>query len=264
MLQQLALQVERAQRRVVRYVGREVVRAEQHHIAQIVQRTGDGNVDILGYRQIHFQLQLAQLYGILCLQHRRAQVAQLHLGRYEVVLRGQTVVEQSLGVVHHALRRSDRLLQYSVRLLGQQHVVECLTHVGHQIDARAACALDRRGHLRAVHLQLTVYRWYEQRQRYVAGCRQRIVGTERESLGHLLLDDRTRVLPRRVDLRVEVCKGLFAHIVVTLDLQVGHLYGGVVAERHLQRPIERQRKLGAGRRDGHGRSTQHHKKLLHS
>ena len=263
--QQLLLQFERAQVGVLARIGRQTVRSGQHLVAQRIELAGDLDRHLLGNRKIHFQLQFGQADRRLGLENRRPQVAQLHPGRQEIVLRGQPVVVFQLRILDRTPDRGFGLAQHRERLLGQQNIIIGLAHLRHEGDARRARRLDGRGHLRVVELHRAVDLRREERQRGIYGTAQRRIGivAEREAFGHLLHDELVVDLPRHVDLREQIPPRLTLHVVVAAHLQIGHLDGRVLAQGEIDRLVERQPQLRRGTRKADGQQAENQKKSFH-
>ena len=168
-----------------------------------------------------------------------------------------------LRIVDRALHRGLRLAEHRERLLGEQDVVKGLLHLGRQVDARGACGLHGRGHLRVVHLQRAVDRRREERQRQVALHGEGVIGSERNAAAHLGLHDRTGVAARRRNLRQQVAPRLALHVVVTLHLHLRDLDGRVFAQGEIQRLGKRQPHLRRSAGDARRPKGDDQKKSFH-
>ena len=244
----LLLQFELPQVAVLPEVGGQAVGAGKHLAAQGVQLARRLDLDLLGNREVHLEQEFRQADRGFGLQDRRAQVAQLHLGREQVVLRGQAVVVLQLRILDRAAHRGLRFVQHGERLLGQQDVVEGLFDLGDQVDARRARRLDGRGHLCGVEPQHAVDLRGEERQRGVHRTAYGRVGVvaEREALRHLLHDEVVVELPAHRDLRQQGAPRLALDVVVALDLHLRHADRGVLAQGQPERVVERQPQLRPG------------------
>ena len=240
------LNIQCAQIAVPRHVGRERFAARENDVFHLVEVADQLDRQRLGNRQVHFELQHGHPNRILRLRNGRKQIAQLHLRRQVVVLRGHALFELHLRIVHRALDRRTRLFERRQRLFGQQDIVEGLFHLGHQRNTRRPRRLDGRCDLRAVQLQRPIDCRREERHREAGRTGKGIVGAERDTAAHRRLFDRAGVLPARRQRRQQIAARLLLHVIVALHVEIGHLDRGVLAEGHLDRVVQRQPELRRG------------------